>query len=232
MPSPAAMQEPAKQDHDHYTVACWRWPGSCTFGDKCTFVHGANDTRPCVAAAARARKARDTEQPEPPHAVGPTATPALLEWLKDRLHSAKVTLRQALLITWLQLLRSCTTVQSSLTLICYNFFSHVRCAQRSDAALYSLSTVLEVLQNVTEGQADVLHLTLTACFDLCEALLKQNCEHELKESICYALLNIVTNSTVEHRGLAAVLPATITKHAAYTLVQLCHGCMHSGALAS
>jgi hypothetical protein len=40
---------------------------------------------------ARAREASaDTEQPEPPHAAGSTATPALLEWLEDRLRSTKV----------------------------------------------------------------------------------------------------------------------------------------------
>jgi hypothetical protein len=94
------------------------------------------------------------------------------------------------------------------------------------SALYSLSTVLEVLKNVTEGDADVLHLTLTASFDLCEAMLKKNCEHELKESICYALLNIATDgAAVKRRSqLAAVLPLSISKHAAYILVQLCHGC--------
>jgi hypothetical protein len=40
---------------------------------------------------AQAHEARvDTEQPEPPHAVGSRATPALLGWLQDRVQSAKV----------------------------------------------------------------------------------------------------------------------------------------------
>jgi Zinc finger C-x8-C-x5-C-x3-H type (and similar) len=131
---------------DRYTVLCARFiQGHCGFGATCTFLHGSNDSRPCVLATRRARGERVEELPigegqlkpeeqntvpcwhwpncrhgemcrfrhdsEKPQAVArqgstidgqpePEAPPEInthtstvsLRWLKQRLHSAKVSM--------------------------------------------------------------------------------------------------------------------------------------------
>jgi hypothetical protein len=81
--------------------------------------------------------------------------------------------------------------------------------------------VLKVLQRVVTGAQ--LQQTLVTCFDLCVVTLKRNCQHELKERICYALLHIAANTAPE-RSDSDPLPASIRQQAGYTLMHLCNGC--------
>jgi hypothetical protein len=68
-----------------------------------------------------------------------------------------------------------------------------------------------------------LQQTLVTCFDLCVVTLKRNCQHELKERICYALLDMATTVNTK-RSDSDPLPASIRKQAGYTLMHLCNGC--------
>jgi hypothetical protein len=80
------------------------------------------------------------------------------------------------------------------------------------------------MRRVWSGPPDLLSDTLGTCFQICEFTLKGNQKHYLKEGICYALLHIATNNAVAHSEYAAVLPTSITMHAAYVLSHLCYGC--------
>jgi Zinc finger C-x8-C-x5-C-x3-H type (and similar)/RNA-binding, Nab2-type zinc finger len=87
VPVEAMHRAHGQNGSDQYTAPCWYWPGECRLGDRCTFRHGADDPR----ALARHRAILD-RQPEGSQVIGTHASIALLQWLKGRLHAAKVSI--------------------------------------------------------------------------------------------------------------------------------------------
>jgi Zinc finger C-x8-C-x5-C-x3-H type (and similar) len=87
VPVDAMHRAHGQNGSDHYTAPCWYWPGNCKHGERCFFRHGDDDPR----ALARQRAVLD-RQPEGAQQIGTHASIALLQWLKGRLHAAKVSI--------------------------------------------------------------------------------------------------------------------------------------------